>query len=270
MEQHPIPRQITSFEFKLIGFMTLRQFLYLVIFFPIGFIVYFLFPIPFLNLLLGVLIGGVGLAFAFVPIYDRPLEIWVKNFYKRLISPTQYFYKKNNPPIYFLTDLYFVEDPHRILAHVESKEKLEKYLKTQQQKKSDLTQNGRKQQINNLLGQKTIFKSKPQISQDQPLKKTENLMSSPPKKPFLSGVVKNHHHIPLPGILIYIKDEKNNPVRILKTNPHGVFATFSPLPDGDYFFESIDSNHNYIFDKIKITIKGRLEKPIEIFSKELI
>src|SRR5438270_526220 len=34
MEQHAIPRQITSFEFKLIGFMTLKQFLYLLVFLP--------------------------------------------------------------------------------------------------------------------------------------------------------------------------------------------------------------------------------------------
>ena len=60
MEQHAIPRQITSFEFKLIGFMTLKQFLYLVIFAPIGYIVYVLFPIPLLNIILGIVVGGMG------------------------------------------------------------------------------------------------------------------------------------------------------------------------------------------------------------------
>ena len=57
MEQHPIPRQITSFEFKLIGFMTLKEFLYVVIFAPLGYIVYSLFPIPFLNIILGLAVG---------------------------------------------------------------------------------------------------------------------------------------------------------------------------------------------------------------------
>jgi len=46
MEQHAVPRQITTFEFKLIGFMTLRQFIYLLVFIPLGVVVYFLFPIP--------------------------------------------------------------------------------------------------------------------------------------------------------------------------------------------------------------------------------
>jgi hypothetical protein len=88
---------ITSFEFKLIGFMTLKQFLYLVIFAPIGYIVYWLFPIPLLNILMGIAVGGIGLALAFVPINDRPLDVWIKNMWKRLNSPTQYFYRKNNP-----------------------------------------------------------------------------------------------------------------------------------------------------------------------------
>jgi F-type H+-transporting ATPase subunit alpha len=52
MEQHPIPRQITTFEFKLIGFMTLKQFLYILISIPAGFVVYKVFPIPILNIVM--------------------------------------------------------------------------------------------------------------------------------------------------------------------------------------------------------------------------
>ena len=106
MEQHPIPRQITSFEFKLIGFMTLKEFLYVVIFAPLGYIVYTLFPIPFLNIILGLAVGLMGFVFAFVPINDRPLEVWIRNFWRRLNSPTQYFYHKNNPPLSIFQDLF--------------------------------------------------------------------------------------------------------------------------------------------------------------------
>jgi hypothetical protein len=132
MDQHPIPRQITSFEFKLIGFMTLKQFLYLVIFLPIGYIVYRVIPLPILNLVAGVLISGVGLAFAFIPIQDRPMEIWLRNLIKRINSPTQYRYHKSNNPLGFLNDLYFASDPHMALSHVDTKEKLKSYLATQQ------------------------------------------------------------------------------------------------------------------------------------------
>ena len=67
MEQHPIPRQITSFEFKLIGFMTLKQFLYLVIFGPMGYVVSFI-PIPIVNVILGIAVASIGVALAFLPI----------------------------------------------------------------------------------------------------------------------------------------------------------------------------------------------------------
>src|SRR4030042_3317220 len=140
MEQHSVPRQITTFEFKLIGFMTLRQFIYLLVFIPMGIVVYYLFPIPILNLILAVLVGSLGLIFAFVPIYDRPVDVWLKNLYKRLTKPTQFLYKKTNAPIYFLNTLFFVSDPHRTTTHIESQEKLNAYLTSVNKTKTDNSQ----------------------------------------------------------------------------------------------------------------------------------
>ena len=273
MEQHAVPRQITTFEFKLIGFMTLKQFIYLLVFIPLGVVAYFLFPIPILNILVGVLVGSLGLIFAFVPIYDRPADVWVRNLYKRLTKPTQFLYKKTNPPIYFLNDLFFVSDPHQTLAHVESQEKLKVYLaatnKTQQNNNQTIK---KKQTITALFQQKLVEKQKPKVKNQE----TKNLpissqQQTPNKKlPFLTGVVKNHKLIDLPGILIYIKNNNNQTLRLLKTNPHGVFATFSPLPPGEYLFEIKDPNNNYFFDTMKIKIDLENHKPINIFSKELI
>src|SRR3989304_5650035 len=95
MDHHPIPRQITSFEFKLVGFLTIKQFIYLIIFVALGFVVYSLFPIPILNIFFALITAGAGAAFAFLPINDRPLDVWIKNLLKRLTSPTQYQFKKN-------------------------------------------------------------------------------------------------------------------------------------------------------------------------------
>src|SRR5437763_879990 len=95
MEQHPVPRQITTFEFKLIGFMTLTQFIYLIVFVPAAYIVYQLFPVPILNILLAFVVAMMGVALAFAPIQGRPLDVWVRNIAKRLTSPTQYFYHKD-------------------------------------------------------------------------------------------------------------------------------------------------------------------------------
>ena len=134
MEQHPIPRQITTFEFKLVGFMTLKQFIYLVVFLPIAYIVIMLFPIPVLNFILGAAVGGFGIALAFVPVNDRPLDVFLKNLYKRITSPTQYIYQKKNDAIYFLTDVAQATDPQKASVHVESQQKLANYLNQTSQK----------------------------------------------------------------------------------------------------------------------------------------
>lgn len=271
-----MPRQITTFEFKLIGFLTLRQFIYLVVFFPAGFIAYKLFPIPIINILVGILVAVVGVALAFVPINDRPLDVWVKNMFKRLRSPTQYLYHKDNSPIYFLKSLFFVSDPHKVLSHVESQEKLAAYLaKT---KGVTQTTNKKKQEVTSLLQKKKeelAGEKKPVVRKTTPTqvaieKKEEKKQTTGTKKPFLSGVVRNHKLIPLPGILIYIKDSGAKVIRLLKTNPHGVFATFNPLPPAEYLFEFKDPKNTYFFDTIKLKIEETNPKPFEFFSKELI
>lgn len=270
MDQHPIPRQITTFEFKLIGFLTLKQFIYLIVFLPFGYIVYQLFPIPLVNIVLACLVGGLGVFLAFVPINDRPADVWIRNFVKRLTSPTQYVYQKKDSPLYFLDNLVFATNPHLTLAHIESKEKLAAYLNQQP------TPTNKKQTIHLLFQQpnQTVVPVIPTVSVSS-TKQTEKVVAQPPpsitltKQPFLSGVIKNHKLIPLPGILIYIKNEKNDVVRLLKTNPHGVFATFSPMTAGNYAFEFRDPKETYFFDTMKLEITGQLEKPLEFYSKEL-
>jgi len=276
MDQHPIPRQITSFEFKLIGFMTLRQFIYLIVFIPLGIIVYFLFPIPLLNILLGIIVGSLGLFFAFFPIYDRSLDVWVKNLYRILTKPTQFVYSKHNKPIYYLDDLFFVSDPHHTASHIESQEKLAAYLK---QKKAinmkAVVTNKQRLKIQSIIDEKA--KSQLKQTPQQPASKqqattpsAQTAVTNGKRSSFFTGLVKNHKLIPLPGILIYVRANNNQTLRLLKTNPHGVFATFNPLPQGEYFFELKDPNNNYFFDTMKISISSINQKPIEIYSKELL
>jgi len=269
MDQHAIPRQITTFEFKLIGFLTIKQFIYLLIFIPLGLSVYAIFPVPILNIFLGLIVALIGVAFAFVPINDRPMEVWVRNLIKRLISPTQYFFRKQNPAIYFLKGLVFTADPHRVMSHIDSQQKLSKYLSN----KAPVDNQNRKQEISSLftdsfsslLGKKTT----------RPANQSQVTSHQPPvtniKTPILAGLIKNYRQTALTGILVYIKKEPTgDPIRILKTNSHGVFATYNPLPPSDYFFEIKDPKGNFFFDTMKIKVENTNEKPIEITSKELI
>lgn len=94
MENHPIPQDITGFQFKLIGDMTIKQFAYL----ATGVIVAWLFfslPIYFLirfPLAAVVFLSGMGLAF--VPVGGRPLDAMIIHFFKAMFAPNQYVFQK--------------------------------------------------------------------------------------------------------------------------------------------------------------------------------
>ena len=265
MEQHPVPRQITTFEFKLIGFMTLKQFIYLVIFLPIAYVILSVFPIPILNIFLAFLVGFTGVALAFIPINDRPLDIYIKNFIKRIVYPTQYYYQKIN--IQSSTQQPAQMDQKNTNSHIETNQKLTQYLNKNKTVTNISTQvnQKRKEEIKNAfdlpIPQNLNTNSKPL--------QNENTNTSQ-KQPFLKGVSKNKKQTPLPGILIYINDQNNNPLRLLKTNTNGTFESYNNLPEGVYDVEMKDPNDKHLFDRVKINLKNQNPIQFEFFSKELI
>ncbi len=263
MEQHPVPRQITTFEFKLVGFMTLRQFLYLVVFIPLAYIVFRIFPIPFLNILIAFVIGAFGVGLAFFPINDRPMDIFIKNLIKRLTGATQYYYKKGGEPIYFLENVSPAADPNKISTHIESQKKLSEYLARTGRVNETLEVGSKKQEITEIFTE-----SPPEPATEKPQEQQAPLPTA--TKPFIAGVIKNNKQIPLPGILIYLKDQQDTALRLLKTNPHGIFATYNKLPPGDYTFEIKDPKGTFFFDTMKINLQEENPRPVEIYSKELL
>ena len=95
MENHPIPQDVTGFKFRLIGSITVKQFLYLLGAGVFALLFYF-FPIPFLlKLPFMLLSAGIGLALAFIPIDGRPMDKMVYNFIKAIPAENQYIYRKH-------------------------------------------------------------------------------------------------------------------------------------------------------------------------------
>lgn len=94
MEQHPIPQQISSYEFKLVGDMTLKQFLKAAVGIVLAVAINASSLIFFLKYPLMLICGGGGLMLAFVPFQDRPLETWIIAFLRSIYSPTIYTYMK--------------------------------------------------------------------------------------------------------------------------------------------------------------------------------
>lgn len=99
MDNHPIPQDVTGFQFRLIGDMTVKQFAYV----AVGgiFAVVFLYaPIPFLlRIPLMILSGAIGAILAFVPLEGRPVDQMVGYFIKALITPNQYAFQKTGGTI---------------------------------------------------------------------------------------------------------------------------------------------------------------------------
>lgn len=93
-QAHPIPQNVTNFEFHLVGDMTLKQFGYLAAGLGFAFLVFttlasvqpiVAWPIIIISALLGV-------AFAFLPIQERPLDHWVAAFFRAIFKPTSLKY----------------------------------------------------------------------------------------------------------------------------------------------------------------------------------
>jgi len=94
MEQHPVPQNVTTFQFRLIGDMTIKQFGYLAGGVILAFICYKL-PLPFFfTWPMTVLFGLLGFGFAFVPIEERPMDVWVLSFLRNVYSPTQFIWHR--------------------------------------------------------------------------------------------------------------------------------------------------------------------------------
>lgn len=98
MDTHPIPQDVTSFQFKLVGDMTLKQFLYLAAGSGIAYLlfVFLAHDYPLATWPLIIISALLGVAFAFLPIGSRPLDHWLAAFLKAIYSPTKRIWKKNN------------------------------------------------------------------------------------------------------------------------------------------------------------------------------
>ncbi|GEM_PF-842440 len=101
MDQHPIPQDVTGFQFKLIGSMTVKQFGYVATGVISAVILYYL-PVRGINTFYAIvfkailipLFGSSGAIISFVPIEGRPIDLMVTNFVKAMFSPNQYVYRK--------------------------------------------------------------------------------------------------------------------------------------------------------------------------------
>ncbi len=103
MENHPIPQDVTGFQFRLIGNMTVKQFAYLATGSVLAVIFYYA-PLLLLIKVISIpLLVGTGAALAFLPIEGRPMDLMISHFLKDVFNPTQYVYQKIGGQLHFAT-----------------------------------------------------------------------------------------------------------------------------------------------------------------------
>ena len=283
MQEHPVPRQITTFEFKLIGELTIKQFGYLAFGAAASVIIFFLVPKFFyINIILAIIPAVLAIGFAFVPVNDRPMDIYLKNLIKRLFSPTQYFFHKNNAPPKILMGLQL---PPRdvLLQYVKAQQSLNEYMqkkpKTESAKNIDKiskdidTKKQLLQSLINTSGSVSVSTREPQSTnytevslnntrsqaiQEQIPTSTvqDNALQNNPDFSF-SGVVTTSTGVPLPNQMVYVK-KGSETVRLFKTDRDGRFQNNLPLQSGDYFLEVIDPQKKHNFAKMKLAQSSQL------------
>ena len=90
-QEHPIPQQISSYSFRLVGDMTLKQFFQVAMGVVLGLLTYASPLPPIVKWPVVALFVLLGVGFAFFTIEDRPLETWIVIFFKKIIRPPQSF-----------------------------------------------------------------------------------------------------------------------------------------------------------------------------------
>jgi hypothetical protein len=102
LQQHAIPQHIASFEFRLVGNLTLKQFGFLAVGMLLAWLT-FISPVhPIIKWPISFVIGTGGVTLAFIPVQGRSFDKWLWAFLKAVFAPTQRIWRKGGEHLYFL------------------------------------------------------------------------------------------------------------------------------------------------------------------------
>lgn len=133
-QQHPIPQQISSYQFRLVGDMTLKQFFQLAGGALLSLLIYATGLHPLIKWPLILFFALSGVALAFLPFEDRPLDKWVLAFFKSIYSPTIYTWQKGAKKRVFYQEEAVV--PNDKIVAPQGEKALNAYLNTRADQKS--------------------------------------------------------------------------------------------------------------------------------------
>ncbi|MCL4384540.1 hypothetical protein M1116_03735 [Patescibacteria group bacterium] len=299
MEQHPIPQQITSYEFKLVGDMTLKQFgkaaggIIIALLLNTSHLVFFIkWPLMLVS-------ASTGLAMAFVPFQDRPLETWIFSFIKSIYSPTIYIWKKRPEKNWLEIDrtkrLEILNEEKDEEIPQKDEKRVEEFIASLPSVKHHdevELEEPRTQKAEELVpGLEAVKAPQPETankemggevkSEDWRNQKLDlNLKTAkaqatgtavfgaipmpdtPDVANVLVGMVTDKEGKIVEDAIIEIQDNEGNSVRVLKTNTLGQFKTATQLANGTYLI--IPEKGGFKFNNVNVQLAGKIMQPIKI------
>jgi len=129
--QHPIPQNFMDVEFKIIGELTMRQFVYLVAFGGPTYLLYIAPMNPIVKWPLLVFFGLLTFVLIAVPIDDRGADEWIVNLIKAIYGVNQRRYKKSPaiPKALSMKSVEFIQAGMIATTSTSNRRRVEEYIK---------------------------------------------------------------------------------------------------------------------------------------------
>lgn len=286
MDQHPVPQNISSYEFRLVGDMTLKQFLQLAGGCGVGVFFYKL-PLPFIVKWPLIFVSvGIGILLAFVPVQGRSFSQWLLAFIRAVYAPTEYYWKAgvstqdSEKSAQEATEPTFLDKINKFVSAIRlptkpivkpivkiDKPKTETVIFENEPPTPTYTSPptpspnlGEENARGEVLS--TIPVSEP-VTQPISVALTTDLVPTPENPNILTGLVHTHDDKILEGAIVeIINQETGMPVRALRSNKLGQFTIATPLSPGKYIINS--ELDKYIFEPVLLEVKNEIIKPILI------
>jgi hypothetical protein len=275
MEQHPIPQDVTGYKFRLVGDMTLTQFLQLAGGI-VGGVIFYALPLPFFfKYPLAILSVGLGVGMAFVPVQGRPMGQWILAFIKSIYSPTMYVCKKQenkpapNPTPTSTTNQNNAKQITTNNAPANNTSNLPQTSpspqltppptpKPPQNQPTPPIPNPQPQIANNGASQVTISNS-PSATPDQITKLPTLFTPTTPNT--LTGMTLTPDGKILEDVIIELQKDGLT-ARATKSNKLGQFLFASPLDNGTYHI--ITEKNGFTFQKYALNFEGKIISPLKL------
>lgn len=293
MENHPIPQDVTGFKFKLIGSITVKQFLYLLacgILATVSFLLFNKNPLLMVPSIL--FFAGIGFSLAFVPIEGRPMDVMLVNFARTIPSENRYIFRKRGAN---LASFKIFDVP--VIHHAATATKAAQEEKNPANDKRALLisrlrnssfrpDEGEVERLKNIssifedvkttrvytpVAAEKIEKEDLRQTQTQPqapVAGTAGFQTLPDTPNVVMGRLVDSRGKVLPNILVEVLDSEDVPRRAFKTNAQGQFAAATPLADGTYKLVFTDPSKQHEFETKEITLDSKIFNPIETVSTD--